>query len=372
MTTPGWYARGPRGYGVVSAVLSGFKIVFGRSDGQPDLEVEIPALSDAADSALAAAGSASAASGSASAAAGSASAAAGSASTASGHATAAGTARTGAENARDAAEGFKNAAGSSALAAAGSASAAASAVDDAIAALVDSAPATLDTLNEIAAALGDDPNFATTVTNALAGKQGKFLTGSTTTAAATAAKVVTAPTNPAAGDVLLLTFSGVAQTAASATLNVNSVGAKSVFAAGVAARAADFTVTAGGVVPLLFDGTYYHLLGATRNDNTTYNTITNADIDAGTATASVLVTAQRLAYLLSKAATAAQGAKADTAVQPSDPRLSDARTPTAHSHSADDITSGTLAVARMPAGYKGIHVGTTPPGDTSLLWIDTN
>jgi hypothetical protein len=40
-----------------------------------------------------------------------------------------------------------------------------------MAAIVDAAPATLDTLNELAAALGDDPNFATTVTNALAGKQ---------------------------------------------------------------------------------------------------------------------------------------------------------------------------------------------------------
>lgn len=39
-----------------------------------------------------------------------------------------------------------------------------------IANLVSSAPATLDTLNELAAALGDDPNFATTMTNALAGK----------------------------------------------------------------------------------------------------------------------------------------------------------------------------------------------------------
>jgi len=37
-------------------------------------------------------------------------------------------------------------------------------------AIVDSAPSTLDTLNELAAALGDDANFATTVTNALAGK----------------------------------------------------------------------------------------------------------------------------------------------------------------------------------------------------------
>jgi hypothetical protein len=35
-------------------------------------------------------------------------------------------------------------------------------------ALIDAAPGTLDTLNELAAALGDDPNFATTMTNALA------------------------------------------------------------------------------------------------------------------------------------------------------------------------------------------------------------
>lgn len=35
-------------------------------------------------------------------------------------------------------------------------------VADQVAALVDSAPTTLDTLNELAAALGDDPNFATT------------------------------------------------------------------------------------------------------------------------------------------------------------------------------------------------------------------
>jgi hypothetical protein len=43
-------------------------------------------------------------------------------------------------------------------------------VKTAIAALVASSPAALDTLNELAAALGNDPNFATTMTNALAGK----------------------------------------------------------------------------------------------------------------------------------------------------------------------------------------------------------
>ncbi|MBD3084744.1 phage tail protein [Escherichia coli] len=46
----------------------------------------------------------------------------------------------------------------------------------AIAALVDSSPDALNTLNELAAALDNDPNFATTMTNALAGKQPKDAT----------------------------------------------------------------------------------------------------------------------------------------------------------------------------------------------------
>jgi len=44
------------------------------------------------------------------------------------------------------------------------------AINTAIASLVDSSPAALDTLNELAAALGDDPNFATTITNSIATK----------------------------------------------------------------------------------------------------------------------------------------------------------------------------------------------------------
>lgn len=41
-------------------------------------------------------------------------------------------------------------------------------INTAVAALVDTSPIALDTLNELAAALADDPNFATTMTNALA------------------------------------------------------------------------------------------------------------------------------------------------------------------------------------------------------------
>jgi phage-related tail fiber protein len=50
-------------------------------------------------------------------------------------------------------------------------------VQAAIAALVNSSPGALDTLNELAAALGNDPNFATTMTNALAGKMDKSANG---------------------------------------------------------------------------------------------------------------------------------------------------------------------------------------------------
>ena len=54
-------------------------------------------------------------------------------------------------------------------------------VDTEVAGLVDAAPATLDTLNELAAALGDDANFSTTVTNSIATKQDAATAVTTTT-----------------------------------------------------------------------------------------------------------------------------------------------------------------------------------------------
>lgn len=56
-------------------------------------------------------------------------------------------------------------------------------VQTAVSSLVDSAPSTLDTLNELAAALGDDASFSTTVTNSIATKlplAGGTMTGSLT------------------------------------------------------------------------------------------------------------------------------------------------------------------------------------------------
>jgi hypothetical protein len=56
------------------------------------------------------------------------------------------------------------------------------------------------------------------------------------------------------------------------------------------------------------------------------------------------------------------GESADTVCQGNDPRLSNARTPIAHNHAATEITSGTVAVARLPA-----MVGDSGSGGTAGL-----
>lgn len=75
-------------------------------------------------------------------------------------------------------------------------------VQAAIAALVASSPAALDTLNELAAALGNDASFATTVTNALALKAalaGAGFTGKVTITKAAADTVMEATNTDAGG-----------------------------------------------------------------------------------------------------------------------------------------------------------------------------
>jgi hypothetical protein len=77
-------------------------------------------------------------------------------------------------------------------------------VQTAVSGLIDSAPGTLDTLNELAAALGDDPNFATTVSTSI----GTKVTANTAITAGTATKItydtkglVTSGTTLAAADI---------------------------------------------------------------------------------------------------------------------------------------------------------------------------
>jgi hypothetical protein len=77
-------------------------------------------------------------------------------------------------------------------------------VQAAIAALINSAPGALDTLNELAASLGNDPNFATTITNALTGKADLTLSN--------LSNLVTARTNLGLGSMAVQNANAVAIT----------------------------------------------------------------------------------------------------------------------------------------------------------------
>jgi len=63
------------------------------------------------------------------------------------------------------------------------------------------------------------------------------------------------------------------------------------------------------------------------------------------------------------------GTSSGTVCQGNDTRLSNARTPTSHTHSGSDITSGTVALARLATGHvRGSVNGTAT---TLTVWIGT-
>ena len=92
------------------------------------------------------------------------------------------------------------------------------AITTAINSLIDSAPGALDTLNELAAALGDDPNFATTVTNSIATKVDKINITGASVGAALAVPVITYNTQ---GQITAATTAAIT-TADINSLNVNA------------------------------------------------------------------------------------------------------------------------------------------------------
>ena len=185
-------------------------------------------------------------------------------------------------------------------------------VDTQVSSLVDSAPGTLDTLNELAAALGDDPNFATTITNSLAAKLS--LSGGTMTGAiAMGANKITglaapeASTDAANKDYIdtMATSAGASATAAALSASSAATSASSAAGSATAANSSFVAVTGltgSGLVRDMGEIT------VTDTTSTTYINIATVAASAATSASSAATSASSAATSASSAATSASAA----------------------------------------------------------------
>lgn len=122
-----------------------------------------------------------------------------------------------------------------------------------------------------------------------------FRYGQCSTGASTAAKVVTlspALTELKTGEVIFVKFTN-ANSVANPTLNVNGLGAKNIRRYGTTSpsTSAASSWNAGSVVALVYDGTYWQMVGWI---NTTYSSMSEAEYKAGTSGTARLITPARL------------------------------------------------------------------------------
>jgi hypothetical protein len=206
-------------------------------------------------------------------------------------------------------------------------------ITTAVANVVNAAPAALDTLSELAAALGNDASFATTVTNSLAGKANVSHTH---------------------------TVSAITDAGTAATRNVPATGnaSSTQVVLGSDTRLTDQRVPTNGSVTTEKLGSLTHVsagsMAVGSGGISTIGTIRQSDF-AGTAQFSVSAsgvvtvgawqaTAIAVAYGGTGATTAsAARANLGLAIGTDVPALS-------HTHSASDLTSGTVATARLGSG----------------------
>jgi hypothetical protein len=185
-------------------------------------------------------------------------------------------------------------------------------VDTQVSSLVDSAPGTLDTLNELAAALGDDPNFATTITNSLAGKLS--LTGGTMTGAIamgtnkiTGLGTPTASTDAANKDYIdtMATSAGASATAAALSASSAATSATSAASSATAANSSFVAVTGLTGAGLVRD---MGEITVTDTTSTTYVNIATVSAAAASSASAAATSASSAATSASSAATSASDA----------------------------------------------------------------
>ena len=185
-------------------------------------------------------------------------------------------------------------------------------VDTQVSNLVDSAPGTLDTLNELAAALGDDPNFATTITNSIASKLS--LSGGTMTGAiAMGTNKITGLGDPtSAQDAATKNYIDTQTTSAgaSATAAAASAAAASASATSAATSATSAANSYSAVIGLTGSGILRDMGSITETDTTssTYLNISTIAASASNSASAAATSATSAAASANAAATSATSA----------------------------------------------------------------
>jgi len=200
-------------------------------------------------------------------------------------------------------------------------------IQAAAAAIVASSPAALDTLNELSAALNNDPNFATTITTAL-GNRVRFDAAQTLTSTEQAQ----ARNNIAAGTSNL-------------TIGTTATTAKAGNYQPIAANISDSTVTGRSVLTAIDAPAARSAIGAGTSNlvlGTTSSTAKAGDYTPPTATETVSGVVE-----LATTAEATTGIDTVRAVTPAGLKtVADTKAPTSHTHAADNISDST-AVGRL-------------------------
>jgi hypothetical protein len=187
-------------------------------------------------------------------------------------------------------------------------------VDTQVSNLVASAPGTLDTLNELALALGSDPNFATTMTTALAAKLS--LAGGTMTGAIamgtnkiTGLGTPTASTDAANKSYIDTMASSAGASSTAAALSAASA-ATSASSAATSANSADLSYT--NIVGTTGAGLVRDMGDITTTDTTTTTYINIATVAAAAATSAASASTSASSAATSETNAAASAVSANT------------------------------------------------------------
>lgn len=238
-------------------------------------------------------------------------------------------------------------------------------VDTQVSNLVASAPGTLDTLNELAEALGDDPNFATTMTNALAGKLS--LTGGTMSGAIamgtnkiTGLGTPTASTDAANKDYIdtMATSAGASATAAAASAAAAATSAGSAANSATAANSSFVSVTG-----LTGSGLVRDMGDITSTDTTTTTYINIATVAAAADSSASAASSSAALSATSANASATSAGQAATSAGSAATSASSAAT-----SASSAAASASAAAGYIPAISAGVNGYFLTNNGTSASW----